>query len=199
MPLKHAILAFLDLSPMSGYDLKKNFDHSVGHFWSASQSHIYKALEGVQQKGWAEVELVLQEGKPNRKDYQITSAGRAELRRWLITPLPLEPVREAWLIQIFFSHGLSNEEIAQLLESRMDAMRAGLEALRAEGQAAIDEAADQVGVERARQLWQLTLDYGIDYYEAELVWHEKTLARVRELPPLSFPASANTSPEGSSP
>ena len=137
MPLKHAILAFLDLSPMSGYELKKNFDQSVGHFWSTSQSHIYKSLEGLREEGWAEVELILQEGKPNRKDYQITPAGRAELHRWLTTPLPVEPVREAWLIQIFFSHGLSNEEIAQLLESRMDAMRAGLEALREEGQSAI--------------------------------------------------------------
>jgi hypothetical protein len=38
-------------------------------------------------------------------------------------------------------------------------------------------------MERARELWQITLDYGIDYYEAELAWLEKTLDRVRNLPP----------------
>ena len=51
MPLSHAILGFLDYQPMSGYDLKKYFDQSVAHFWSATQSHIYKALENLENEG----------------------------------------------------------------------------------------------------------------------------------------------------
>jgi hypothetical protein len=51
MALPHAILGFLDYGPMSGYDLKKFFDQSVAHFWSATQSHIYKALENLEQTG----------------------------------------------------------------------------------------------------------------------------------------------------
>lgn len=189
MPLEHAILAFLELTPMSGYDLKKNFDLSVGHFWSATQSHIYKALDGLQKKGWAEAVLVPQEGRPNRKDFHITDAGRAELRRWLTTPLPLESVREPWLIQVFFAHSLSNDEIAALFEARMQQMRHRLQVYRQEAQAAIDQNAAQVGVERLRQLWQLTLDYGIAYYEAELDWHTQALEGVRRLPPFEMPGS----------
>jgi DNA-binding PadR family transcriptional regulator len=185
MPLEHAILGFLEFQPMTGYDLRKNFDQSVAHFWSATQSHIYKALEGLEKKGWAEAKVVPQEGKPNRKEYQMTGAGRAELRRWLTTPLPLNPVRQAWLIQIFFSHFSSAEEIAALLEARMDEIRARLKTYREEVQAALDENAERVGVERVHELWQITLDYGIDYYEAELAWLEKTLERVRNLPPLT--------------
>ncbi|MCL4531167.1 MAG: PadR family transcriptional regulator [Chloroflexi bacterium] len=189
MPLEHAILAFLEYQPMSGYDLKKFFDQSVAHFWSATQSHIYKSLDGLEKKGWAEAKVIPQEGKPNRKEYQITVEGRGELRRWLVTPLPLEPVREAALIQIFFSHFSSNEEIAALFETRMKEIRERLKILRNVAQAAIDENAKQVGIERARQLWQITLDYGIDYYEFELAWHEKTLKTVRNLPPLTMPQS----------
>ena len=44
MPLEHAILAFIKFQPVSCYDLKKYFDVSVAHFWSATQSHIYKSL-----------------------------------------------------------------------------------------------------------------------------------------------------------
>jgi DNA-binding PadR family transcriptional regulator len=120
MPLEHAILAFLEFRPMSGYDLKKFFDVSVAHFWSATQSHIYKSLEGLEKGGWVASQFIPQEGKPNRKEYHITEAGRAELRRWLKAPLPLDPVRHAWLIQVFFSHNSSNEEIVALLEARMD-------------------------------------------------------------------------------
>jgi DNA-binding PadR family transcriptional regulator len=188
MPLEHAILAFLELRPMTGYDLKLYLDQSVAHFWSATQSHIYKALDGLEKQGWAEVTWIAQEGKPNRKEFRITDAGRAELRRWLTTPLPLEAVRLAWLIQVFFSHPITNEEIVSLLEARMEAIRARLKTYREAAQTAIDENARQFGIERAQALWQITLDYGIDRYKSELVWLEKILERVRNLPPLIAPA-----------
>jgi DNA-binding PadR family transcriptional regulator len=190
MPLEHAILAFIEFDPMSGYDLKKFFDVSVAHFWSATQSHIYKSLEGLEKKGWAEAHVIQQDGKPNRKVYQITDEGRAELRRWLVTPLSMEPVRKADLIQIFFSHFSSNEEIAALFEIRMKEIREQIHILKTVAQDAIDENAKQVGVERARQLWQITLDYGVDFYEFELAWHEKTLKTIHNLPPLTLPKNS---------
>ncbi|MCX6068504.1 MAG: PadR family transcriptional regulator, partial [Chloroflexi bacterium] len=176
MPLEHAILAFIEFRPLSGYDLKKFFDVSVAHFWSATQSHIYKSLEGLEKKGWADGQIIQQDGKPNRKEYHITEVGRAELRRWLVTPLPLEPVRDATMIQIFFSHFSTDAEIAALFAARMQATRERLQTLQTLAQAAIDENARRLGVERARQLWQITLDYGIAYYEFELAWQMKTLA-----------------------
>jgi len=190
MPLEHAILAFLDFQPMTGYDLKKFFDVSVAHFWSATQSHIYKSLDGLEKKGWAETRVIPQTGKPNRKEYQITDAGRSELRHWLVTPFPMEAVREASMIQIFFSHFSSNDEIAGLFENRMNEIRERLHLLKTSAQAAIDENAKQIGIERARKLWQITLDYGIDYYEFELAWYEKTLKIIHNLPPLLPPESA---------
>ena len=98
MPLSHAILGFLEFNPMSGYDLKKYFDQSISHFWSATQSNIYKALENLEKEGMVVSEVILQEGRPNRKQYHVTEQGRAELRRWLTVPLPPAQVREGWLI-----------------------------------------------------------------------------------------------------
>ena len=187
MPLEHAILAFLEFKPMSGYDLKKFFDLSVAHFWSSTQSHIYKSLDGLEKKGWAQAQVILQEGKPNRKEYQTTDEGRSELRRWLVTPLPMDPVRKPLLIQIFSSHFSTNEEIAAILEVRMEETRTHLRVLRTLVQAGLDENADRIGIERVHQLWQMTLDYGTDYYEFELAWYEKTLERVRNLPALTPP------------
>lgn len=187
MPLEHAILAMIEYQPMSGYDLKKFFDASVAHFWSATQSHIYKSLEGLEKKAWVVSHIIPQEGKPNRKEYDITEEGRSELHRWITTPLPMEPVREAALIQVFFSHYSSNAEIAGLIEARIQEIQERLLILRTSAQTAIDENAQQVGIERARQLWQVTLDYGIAYYEFELTWNQKTLETVRNLPPLIPP------------
>jgi len=188
MPLSHAILGFLEYQPMTGYDLKKLFDLSIAHFWSATQSHIYKALESLEKDGLVESSVIPGEGKPNRKQYQITDAGKAELRRWITTPLPVEIPREAWLIQVFFAHEITNEEIVHLFERRLQALREYLSQTKI-AQSTIDENYKQVQIDRMRDLWQLTLDYGMDYYEREIAWLEKILPRVRHLPALKFPNS----------
>ncbi len=186
MSLPHAILGFLEYGPMSGYDLKKYFDQSITHFWSATQSHIYKALEKLEETGMVESQAIQQEGKPNRKLYQTTDAGRSELRNWISTPLSIEGPREAWLIQVFFAHNLANEEIVNLFEKRIEALRVYLFQCQL-AQKGVDENYKQVGIKRLRDLWQLTLDYGIDYYENEIRWLEKTLPRVHKLPKLTPP------------
>ena len=187
MPLDHAILAFVTFQPQTGYDLKKYIDRSIGHFWSATQSHIYKSLDRMLAAGWLTVEVVAQDGTPDRKVYHVTPAGSTELRRWLTTPLPVKPTREDWLIQLFFAHGLSNEEIEALLRSRVEQLERGLERLRCEAQASLDSSHAQIGVERARDLWQMTLDYGLALYEAELTWLNQAVDKARRLSPLKPP------------
>lgn len=184
MSLSHAILGFLDYQPMSGYDLKKYFDQSVAHFWSATQSHIYKALETLEAEGMVKSQVIQQEGKPNRKQYQITDAGRAELQRWTSTPLPVEAKREAWLIQVFFAHNLANEDVVALFENRIERLRTSLAQCRL-AQENIEENSRHGEMQRPQSLWQLTLDYGIDYFQNEINWLEKTLPVIRKLPPLT--------------
>jgi DNA-binding PadR family transcriptional regulator len=183
MPLAHAILASLELQPMTGYDLKKFFNQSVGHFWSTTQSHIYKALDDLERQGWVEKAVIAQEDKPNRKEYAITDTGRAELRRWLTTPLPPAPVREAWLIQLFFSQTSTDEEIAALIGARGKNIREIVERYHSQTQVVVPPELPP-GLERARALWQITLDYGLAFYEFELRWNEEMLKRVKNLPPL---------------
>jgi len=183
MPLSHAILASLEFKPMTGYDLKKFFDSSVDHFWTTTQSHIYKALNDLEKEGWVEKHLVEQEDKPNRKAYSITETGRAELRRWLTTPLLPAPVREAWLIQLFFSHHSTDEEITVLIEERGKSIRQILDAYQSYTGATIPPDLPPE-LERAGSLWQITLDYGVAYYEFELLWNKEMLERVKNLPEL---------------
>jgi DNA-binding PadR family transcriptional regulator len=181
MPLAHAILASLDLQPMTGYDLKKFFDLSVGHFWTTTQSHIYKALNDLEEQGWVEKHTIPQEDKPNRKEYSITETGRAELRSWLTTPLPPSPVREAWLIQLFFSHNSTNDEIAALLEARIQNIRQILETFQPQTESGAPPQTPP-GMERARALWDITRDYGAAFYEFDLRWHQAMLERIKNLP-----------------
>ena len=99
MTIQYAILGLLSWRPLSGYDLKKIFDTSVRHFWPADQAQIYRTLSRLAEKGWAEMEVIEQSDRPDRKLYHITEAGRAELHAWLLTPLPFGDNRSAPMIQ----------------------------------------------------------------------------------------------------
>ena len=82
MSIKFAILVALSDGPKSGYDVAKHFEQSVGFFWHARHSQIYRELGKLRDKQWAVSNEIAQTGKPNRVVYSITDAGRDALRAW---------------------------------------------------------------------------------------------------------------------
>ncbi|MBZ2199322.1 PadR family transcriptional regulator [Occultella gossypii] len=166
MSMKHAVLGLLDLSPLTGYDLKKSFDETVNHFWSGDQAQIYRTLSALVNAGLAEVEVVPQEGRPARKIHHITDAGRAELDRWLTAPAEPAPERSEFLAKLFFSPRLPDDAVADLLSQRRAAATTAWETLRAL------EAAEGTGTTRAERLRLSTLSNGLAHARAELDWLE---------------------------
>jgi len=183
LSLEHAILGFLTYQPFSGYDLKKFFDESVRHFWSATQSQIYRTLARMAKNGWVHMEMVEQEDRPDRKVYHITEDGLTELHHWLTTPLDLPKIRHQWLIQVFFAQQLSDDEIIASFEGRAEKLRHKLELFRTGVQAVVERRFAEMGSKRSRRLWQFTLDYGVSHLEWELEWVEHALVELRHLPP----------------
>jgi PadR family transcriptional regulator AphA len=178
MSLEFAILGFLNYHPYTGYDLKKIFDTSVRHFWPADQSQIYRTLARLTGQGFAKVEKVPQEDRPDRKVYYITNSGRAELLKWLAGPPPLEEPRSAPLIQVFFASQLSDEEILAKFE--------GFAAIMREILARYDQIPSQLGPyeqeipsPREHFFWMLTLDNGIRSMRANLEWAENVIAQIK--------------------
>jgi DNA-binding PadR family transcriptional regulator len=179
MSLEHAILGFLQYQPYSGYDLKKVFDTSVQHFWPADQSQIYRTLSRLTHEGWAEVELIEQEGRPDRKAYHITVAGREELRRWLLSPVAHEESRSAPLVQVFFAGQLDDQEILAIFERTAQELR---EALERYDQVPEISAPYREMVDDPREdfFWMLTLECGVSMARAKLEWIESVIDRIKE-------------------
>ena len=87
MALPHAILVSLSEQSGSGYELARRFDRAVGYFWSATHQQIYRTLRAMEGDGWVTVKPVVQQGRPDKKVYSVSDAGRAELARWITEPL----------------------------------------------------------------------------------------------------------------
>ncbi len=178
MSLEHAILGFLNYRPYSGYDLKKIFDTSVSHFWPADQSQIYRTLSRLADKGLAEMEIVEQIDRPNRKEYSITPAGQEELRNWLVTPLPFGDHRNAPLIQVFFAGQLSNDEIVEMYQRVADFMRMGLQQYEEIPQE-MEAYADYIQSPREFFFWMQTLEIGKMTTRTNLEWIEDVIEHIQ--------------------
>ncbi len=87
MGLPHAILVSLHEQASSGYELARRFDRSIGYFWSATHQQIYRTLRAMETDALVHADVVEQHGRPDKKVYSVTAAGRAELARWIAEPL----------------------------------------------------------------------------------------------------------------
>ncbi|WIM89943.1 PadR family transcriptional regulator [Candidatus Mycobacterium wuenschmannii] len=94
MALPHAILVSLCEQSGSGYELTRRFDRSIGYFWSATHQQIYRTLRAMEGDGWVSATVVAQRGRPDKKVYTVSTAGRAELARWIAAPLTNPSTRE---------------------------------------------------------------------------------------------------------
>ena len=178
MSLESAILGFLSYHPYTGYDLKKIFDSSVQHFWPADQSQIYRTLNRLTEQGFAEMEKVPQENRPDRKVYQITEAGQAALNHWLSAPPPMSTPRSASLIQVFFSGQLSDQEILAKFEGYAEIMR-GILSRYDQVPNQIGPFQDEIPSPREHFFWMLTLENGIASMRANLAWAETIIEPIK--------------------
>ena len=111
MALAEAILVCLTERPMSGYDLAKNFDASIGFFWRASHQQIYRELGRLREKGYVISDEVSQDGKPNRIIHTITPAGKRALRAWSKKPAKHPSIKDEMLVKFY---ALENVDIGAL-------------------------------------------------------------------------------------
>ncbi|MFZ6657424.1 PadR family transcriptional regulator [Undibacterium sp. TJN19] len=100
MALAHAILSSILKHPSSGYELAKEFDRVVSHFWSATHQQIYRELAGMERDGLVTAAVVEQKDRPNSKSYSITDHGRQVLAAWIAEPVGVSAMREDLLIKL---------------------------------------------------------------------------------------------------
>ena len=120
MDVKTVCLGMLTEGPASGYDLKKEFESTFSHFFSAGYGSIYPALSWLAEQGYVRCEEIPQEGKPDRKVYEITDAGHAFLLEALRNPCPCHKIRSEFLATMCFAHLMRPEDIQTVIDYRLE-------------------------------------------------------------------------------
>ena len=120
MALGDAILACLTEHPMTGYELAKTFDASIGFFWKADHQQIYRELSRLRDRGHIQGREVVQSGKPNKLVYTLTAEGRAALRHWAARPSSPVSMKDDLLVRLYALDSVDIEPLRDDLMARME-------------------------------------------------------------------------------
>ncbi|HEX7256352.1 MAG TPA: PadR family transcriptional regulator [Gaiellaceae bacterium] len=168
-----ALLGLLRKGPMSGYDLRKDVERSVGYFWAPAKTQIYATLPKLVEAGHATQEKVVQRARPDKTVYELTEAGREALREWVEeAPLEAGHGRNLILLKLYFGEEADPEALRRQLAAR----REDAERLRAEL-----EELDAAGA-GGSPFEAITRRWGFLYAEALLSWAREAERALERLP-----------------
>jgi PadR family transcriptional regulator, regulatory protein AphA len=173
MSLPHALLGLLAAEPATGYDLAREFEGALGQWaWQAGHTSIYPELAKLAGRGLVEV---VEEGARGRRVYDVTDAGRAELRDWLLsTPGGGGPVRNEVVLRMFLITALDPPDAREALRRIADHAATDAGRLRA-----LRETVPGVGADGRAGLGRLALEYGIRANDAAHDWAHWALDALR--------------------
>ena len=122
MALAHAIMTALIDDDLSGYELAKDFEASLGFFWHASHQQIYQELHKLADKAWLNKREVSQSGKPNKIVYGLTKAGRDALADWVYSNTRMQAAKDELLIKLYNLSDNNAQHIASEIAQRRQQM-----------------------------------------------------------------------------
>lgn len=117
---EHALLGFLRLRPMHGYELHRHLSNPecLGLVWTMKLSHLYALLGKLEAEGLIRAELQPQLNRPARRVFRLTRAGRQAYRAWLRSPVSRpRSMRQEFLAKLYFA-SLEGESLARALVER---------------------------------------------------------------------------------
>ncbi|WP_181350854.1 PadR family transcriptional regulator [Thalassobacillus sp. CUG 92003] len=169
---KYAVLGLLTTGCHTGYSIKQMIDGSLNHFWKISYGQIYPTLKKLTDEGLATAKDTAQSGKPDKKEYAITSAGKEALQTWLQSPVEtLSTEKNEFLLKLFFSRHQPHETTLMHLEQYLAKLHERYETYQAIERMINETLFDKQDAD----YWLITLNYGKKTTQAAIEWCEETI------------------------
>ncbi|MEU3416587.1 PadR family transcriptional regulator [Streptomyces sp. NPDC006658] len=127
MALRHAVLAALLDGELSGYQLAKAFDLGVANFWYAQPQQLYAELTRLEKDGLIAGREVLQQTRPNKRLFQVTDAGLAELAQFTAASAKPSFIRDDLLVKVQAADHVDPEALIARLSERAAFARAKID------------------------------------------------------------------------
>jgi len=149
---------------LTGYDIKKEVESSIGTFYKANYGRLYPALNKLTDKGYLSMNEQTQ-GKRLKKYYKTTEIGKEAFLEWLSSPVDVNMSGETQLAQIFFFGHLPKEIRDRRLQEYEFYAHQWLQQLQN-----IEKAIHDENMEEKNYFETSTLYYGLQLAHDQLRW-----------------------------
>jgi PadR family transcriptional regulator, regulatory protein AphA len=127
MNVKTLCLGILSLQEATGYEIKKDVEEGLfSHFIEASFGSIYPALSQLASEGLVTVREEEQTGKPDKKVYAITEAGRNALKRSICVLPAKDKYKSEFLFQMLLQDVMSPDILLLAIDKQLADLREDL-------------------------------------------------------------------------
>src|SRR5436305_13164114 len=109
-PTAASLLGYLDVGPMTGWDINEFVRASIGNFWNVTRSQIYRELRTLTERGYV---TAGDAGRRDRVPYTITAAGQEAFASWIAQDPPGDVIRSRLLPTVFFGGFLDRARLRQ--------------------------------------------------------------------------------------
>ena len=172
----YTILGLLSVQPdLSGYDIRKGIQQSLGYFWAESYGQLYPALKRLATDGLITPSKASTKGRKQRQTYVITEAGGSALRQWLALPFHNEPPRNEFLLKLFFAGAGSPDIAIAHIQDLNERNRRWLMTIKTIEASIPPEQPSNPNL----PYWMLTLGMGEALTRAALEWGERALSTLK--------------------
>lgn len=168
---RFAILGIINISPSTGYDIKKYCDTVISGIWHENFGHIYPTLKTLMQEGC--IRQISDDKETRKIKYEITDLGKRELMNWLQEETDIQPVRSEFMLKFLFSNQLSDEKIKEMLNCYKKQQEVELKKY-LEMQKDLEAGIPEISLERTRFL-RAILRRGVLSSQASITWCEETM------------------------
>ena len=130
MSVRSLCLAILNFGDATGYEIRKEaIEGRFSYFDDASFGSIYPALAKLTADGMVTVREEIQPGKPARKVYSVTDAGREEFVTTLCEPQAPDTFKSPFLLVALHAEQVGPDVLRRAIERRREQVRAELKHL----------------------------------------------------------------------
>jgi DNA-binding PadR family transcriptional regulator len=169
---EHAVLTVLTVETrhraVSGYDLLKLVEKSVGYIWTPTKSHLYAVLPRLVERGLATQRSAPAVRGPERQLYRVTKKGERLTRMWLEEPVPGDS--QLFMLKTFYGGLQSPDSLVAHYRQYVVDRQEYLDVLRA-----VELTNTRTGHD---YFHYFLLQLGIQKTELEIAWAENAIAEL---------------------
>jgi DNA-binding PadR family transcriptional regulator len=158
-------LGMLMQGRMSGYDIKKITEQTIGIFYKMSYGSLYPALKRLVDEAYLTEEET--NDSKNKKLYAVTAKGQQHFIAWLREPLKAN--KREYMVKIFFYDYLDEETRQRNLSDYQRSIERQIGQLNAV-QAVVAKELEQLEHKEQYYYRVSTMHYGLQFFQMEHEW-----------------------------